>query len=106
MLSTASRIPVVEPASSSTEYFRPLLTGDRSIHVTSMMSTTRVLTTQRLTLRPWRVDDAQSALDIFGHDGVTRWLSPDMDRVPDLAAMRLLLQQWIAEDARLAAPAG
>ncbi|HEU5109849.1 MAG TPA: GNAT family N-acetyltransferase, partial [Micromonosporaceae bacterium] len=74
--------------------------------MTPMISTTQVLTTQRLTLRPWRVDDAQSALDIFGHVEVTRWLSPDMDLVADLAAMRLLLQQWIAEDARLAAPAG
>lgn len=29
-----------------------------------------------------------------------------MDRVPDLPAMRLLLQQWIAEDARTPPPAG
>jgi RimJ/RimL family protein N-acetyltransferase len=29
-----------------------------------------------------------------------------MDRVPDVDAMRLVLQQWIAEDARLASPAG
>jgi RimJ/RimL family protein N-acetyltransferase len=72
----------------------------------SVLSTTQALTTERLVLRPWRIDDAQSALDVFGHADVTRWLSPDMDRVPDLAAMRLLLQQWIAEDARLAAPAG
>jgi len=72
----------------------------------SLMSTTQELTTQRLTLRPWRVDDAQSALEVYGHADVTRWLSPDMDRVPDLAAMRLLLQQWVAEDARLPAPAG
>jgi RimJ/RimL family protein N-acetyltransferase len=70
------------------------------------MSTTQELTTERLTLRPWRVEDAQAALDVYGHAEVTRWLSPDLDRVPDLAAMRLLLQQWIAEDARLPAPAG
>lgn len=69
-------------------------------------TTTTELTTERLTLRPWRVDDAQAALDVYGHAEVTRWLSPDMDRVPDVAAMRLLLQQWIAEDARLPAPAG
>lgn len=68
--------------------------------------TTHALTTERLTLRPWLVDDAQAALDVYGHAEVTRWLSPDMDRVPDLAAMRLLLQQWSAEDARLPAPAG
>src|SRR2546430_355134 len=71
-----------------------------------LASTTRALTTERLTLRHWLVDDAQSALDVYGHDEVTRWLSPDMDRVPDLAAMRLLLQQWISEDARMPAPAG
>ena len=65
----------------------------------SSMSTVHELTTERLTLRPWRVDDAQAALEVYGHAEVTRWLSPDMDRVPDLAAMRLLLQ-WIAEDAR------
>lgn len=68
--------------------------------------TTHALTTERLTLRPWLVDDAQAALDVYGHAEVTRWLSPDMDRVPDLAAMRLLLQQWKAESARLPAPAG
>ncbi|WP_235921877.1 GNAT family N-acetyltransferase [Lentzea tibetensis] len=64
------------------------------------------MTTERLTLRPWRIDDAQAALDVYGQAEVTRWLSPDMDRVPDLAAMRLWLQQWIAECARLRAPAG
>ncbi|GAB3500085.1 GNAT family N-acetyltransferase [Amycolatopsis cihanbeyliensis] len=64
------------------------------------------LTTERLVLRGWRVDDAPAALTIFGHAAVARWLSPDMDQVPDLAAMRLLLQQWIAETARMPLPAG
>jgi RimJ/RimL family protein N-acetyltransferase len=57
-------------------------------------------------LRTWRAEDAAAALEIYGHLEVVRWLSPEMDQVPDLAAMRLLLQQWIAEDARVAAPAG
>jgi RimJ/RimL family protein N-acetyltransferase len=70
------------------------------------ISTAQELTTERLTLRPWHVEDAQAALDVYGHAEVTRWLSPDMDSVPNLQAMRLLLQQWIAEDARLPAPAG
>jgi RimJ/RimL family protein N-acetyltransferase len=70
------------------------------------ISTTQELTTERLSLRPWHVDDTQAALDVYGHADVTRWLSPDMDTVSNLSAMRLLLQQWIAEDARLAAPAG
>jgi RimJ/RimL family protein N-acetyltransferase len=65
-----------------------------------------VLTTHRLTLRPWRVDDAHAALEVYGHAEVTRWLSPEMDQVPDEAAMKLLLQQWSAESVRLPAPAG
>lgn len=64
------------------------------------------LRTERLILRPWRVDDAAAALEIYGHPEVARWLSPEMDHVSDLAAIRLLLQLWIAEDVRLAAPAG
>jgi RimJ/RimL family protein N-acetyltransferase len=74
--------------------------------VSPLWTTTQALRTERLNLRPWHVDDAPAALEIYGHDDVTRWLSPDMDRVPDLASMRLLLQQWTAEDARMAAPAG
>ncbi|MEJ2851822.1 MULTISPECIES: GNAT family N-acetyltransferase [unclassified Saccharothrix] len=62
--------------------------------------------TDRLVLRGWRTEDAPAALDVYGHADVARWLSPDMDRVPDLPAMRLLLQQWIAEDARMAEPGG
>ena len=63
------------------------------------------LTTPRLVLRGWQVEDAAAALDIYGHPEVARWLSPVMDRVSDLAGMRLLLQRWIAEDARPVRPA-
>lgn len=73
--------------------------------MSTLMSATRELTTERLTLRPWRIDDAQSALDVYGHPE-TRRLSPNLARVPGLAAMRLLLRQWIAEDARPPGPAG
>ena len=64
------------------------------------------LVTDRLVLRAWRVEDAAEALGVNGHPDVARWLSPEMDQVPDLAAMRLLLQQWVAEDDRLPPPAG
>ena len=64
------------------------------------------LVTKRLALRPWSTGDADEALGIYGADDVARWLAPAMDRVQDLAAMRLVLQQWVAEDARIAAPAG
>ncbi|MCG8925889.1 GNAT family N-acetyltransferase [Lentzea sp. CC55] len=70
------------------------------------MTLTPVLTTERLTLRPWQVEDAPAALDVYGHTEVTRWLSPEMDQVPDQAAMRLLLQQWTAESVRLPSPVG
>lgn len=64
------------------------------------------LTTPRLTLRPWRDEDAPAALTIYGHPDVIRWLSPAMERVCDTPAMRLVLQQWIAENERAAPPAG
>ncbi|MGO8886762.1 MAG: GNAT family N-acetyltransferase [Streptosporangiaceae bacterium] len=64
------------------------------------------LITERLVLRPWQVDDAGGALGAYGDAEVARWLAPSMDRVADLAAMRLVLQQWVAEDARMISPAG
>jgi RimJ/RimL family protein N-acetyltransferase len=65
-----------------------------------------ILETERLVLRPWTIDDADAALQIYGREEVSRWLSPEMDRVPDEDSMRLLLQQWILEDERAAPPTG
>ena len=42
------------------------------------------LETERLTLRPWQEDDAAQALEVYGEQGVARWLSPAMDLVPDI----------------------
>ncbi|HEY1319603.1 MAG TPA: GNAT family N-acetyltransferase [Streptosporangiaceae bacterium] len=64
------------------------------------------LVTERLILRGWSVDDAEAALGSYGDADVARWLAPAMDRVGDLAAMRVVLQQWVAEDDRLLTPAG
>jgi RimJ/RimL family protein N-acetyltransferase len=64
------------------------------------------LITERLILRPWSVDDAEQALGAYGAADVARWLAPAMDTVHDPAAMRLVLQQWVAEDARMMTPAG
>jgi RimJ/RimL family protein N-acetyltransferase len=64
------------------------------------------LVTERLVLRPWEPDDAGAALGAYGDAEVARWLTPVMDRVRDEAAMRVVLQQWVAEDARLLTPAG
>ena len=57
-------------------------------------------------LRPWQTDDAAAALGAYGDAEVARWLTPAMNRVPDEAAMQLVLQQWVAEDARMVMPAG
>jgi RimJ/RimL family protein N-acetyltransferase len=64
------------------------------------------LTTPRLTLRSWRVDDAPAALEIYGNSDVARWLSPAMDRVTELDAMRQILRDWIAQDVHATLPAG
>ena len=64
------------------------------------------LVTERLVLRAWRLDDADAALGIYGDAEVARWLSPAVDRAADAPAMRLLLQQWVAEDSRMIPPAG
>ena len=64
------------------------------------------LFTERLRLRPWRPDDAEAALAIYGDPEIARRLSPALGRVPDVDSMRLVLQQWIAESERLAEPSG
>jgi RimJ/RimL family protein N-acetyltransferase len=64
------------------------------------------LVTERLVLRRWAGDDAGAALSSYGDADVARWLAPAMDRVGDEAAMRVVLQQWMAEDERLLTPGG
>jgi len=64
------------------------------------------LVTERLVLRGWDAADAEAALVAYGDAEVAHWLTPKMDKVGDLAAMLLVLQQWIAEDARMITPAG
>src|SRR5262245_27543035 len=68
--------------------------------------TVPTLRTERLTLRPWTIDDASTALAVYGEAEVSRWLSPAMGQVHDKDAMMLLLQQWINEQERLLEPQG
>lgn len=63
-----------------------------------------LITTSRLRLRPWALADAEAALAVYGAQDVARWLSPAMDRVPDVASMRGVIETWLAED--LGAPQG
>ena len=60
-----------------------------------------VITSPRLTLRPWTVDDAEDALAVYGAADVARWLTPAMERVPHAAAMRALIERWLDEDLEL-----
>ncbi|MGW1215942.1 GNAT family N-acetyltransferase [Streptomyces sp. NPDC002499] len=62
------------------------------------------ITTPRLVLRPWTVEDAEDALRVYGTADVAQWLAPAMARVPDAAAMRTLLEEWGAGN--LDAPQG
>jgi RimJ/RimL family protein N-acetyltransferase len=64
------------------------------------------LVTERLILRGWIAGDAEAALGIYGDPEVTRWLAPELGKVTDAAAMRLALDRWSAEDARMLTPAG
>jgi RimJ/RimL family protein N-acetyltransferase len=64
------------------------------------------LVTERLVLRAWTANDAEAALRPYGDPEVARWLAPAMDKVGDEVAMRVVLQQWIAEDSRMLTPAG
>jgi RimJ/RimL family protein N-acetyltransferase len=64
------------------------------------------LVTDRLMLRGWEADDAEAALGCYGDAEVARWLAPEMDRIPDLAAMRALLARWAGENAQMITPAG
>jgi RimJ/RimL family protein N-acetyltransferase len=64
------------------------------------------LVTARLVLRGWEARDAPAALGVYGDEQVARWLSPAMDLIRDTDAMSGLLEQWVAEDARLLTPAG
>ena len=51
----------------------------------------------RLTLRPWSAGDATAALEIYGSEEVTRWLSPAMGRVDDADAMEQVIAGWLAD---------
>lgn len=65
-----------------------------------------LLVTDRLVVRGWTVDDAEAALPVYGAQAVTRWLTPAMNRVEDVAAMRDVLRQWHDEQPGLLTPQG
>jgi len=64
------------------------------------------LVAEHVVLRGWDAGDAQAAHGVYGDARVVRWLAPAIERVEDAEAMRMLLERWVAEDARLLTPAG
>lgn len=66
----------------------------------------RTIITRRLVLRRWRPTDAEEAWTIYRRHEVAAQLNPALGPAPDAAAMRDVLERWIAEDERLAQPAG
>lgn len=64
------------------------------------------LTTERLLVREWELDDAEAALAIYGATDVTRWLTPAMGLVDDLTAMRSVLEAWIHDQPNMLPPRG
>lgn len=64
------------------------------------------LITERLLVRAWEANDDDAALAIYGAAEVTRWLTPVMDKVPDAAAMRSVLQAWTEAHLNMPAPRG
>jgi RimJ/RimL family protein N-acetyltransferase len=68
--------------------------------------TTTVLTTDRLTIRGWMVDDADAALVIYGSPEVARWLTPAMEQVGTVEAMRTILRAWQQAQPNLLTPQG
>lgn len=64
------------------------------------------MSTDRLLIRDWSVDDAEAAQAIYGSPEVVHWLTPAMDHVRDVAAMRSVLQAWHEAQLNLTPPRG
>jgi RimJ/RimL family protein N-acetyltransferase len=64
------------------------------------------LVTERLIVRPWHVEDAKAALEIYGVAEVTRWLTPVMGQVADADAMRAVLHAWVEAQPNMLPPRG
>ncbi|WP_330177442.1 GNAT family N-acetyltransferase [Streptomyces sp. NBC_01498] len=64
------------------------------------------ISTPRLTLRPWRRDDAVAALPVYGVHEVSRWLAPALEPVSGLPAMERVVERWVSESETLEPPQG
>ena len=53
------------------------------------------ISTPRLRLRPWRLEDAEDAWEIYGSPEVARWLAPALEEVREVDQMRAVLDSWM-----------
>ncbi|OBK16180.1 GCN5 family acetyltransferase [Mycobacterium asiaticum] len=67
---------------------------------------TRHISTHRLVLRPWQLDDDVAASAIYGSPDVARWLCPALPPIADQTAMRTILGSWIGESDATGLPLG
>jgi ribosomal-protein-alanine N-acetyltransferase len=65
-----------------------------------------VLSTERLALGTWTLEDAPAGLTIFGRPEVTHWLTPAVEPIHDEDGMRAALERWAEEDAEAEPPVG
>ncbi|MDF1606329.1 GNAT family N-acetyltransferase [Nocardioides sp. YIM 152315] len=64
------------------------------------------IASNRLVLRPWSLDDTDSALPIYQDEEVVRWTLPPIGPEPDRNAMRRRIDGWISESNRAPHPQG
>lgn len=67
---------------------------------------TRHISTPRLVLRPWQLDDDLAASAIYGSPEVARWLCPALAPIVDQTEMRRVLGTWIVESDATGLPLG
>lgn len=65
-----------------------------------------LLRTTRLVLRDWSLTDAEQALRVYGHTESGGWVAGEPPAVPDVATMRAVLRDWIAEQRQMAPGTG
>lgn len=68
------------------------------------MSTT--LETERLRVQPWEPVDAPEAFALYTEPSLSRWLTPAVRDIPDVAAMRARIRTWQRDTLSSAAPTG
>ena len=64
------------------------------------------LSTSRLLIRDWSVDDAEAATQVYGAPEVTRWLTPVTEHVHDVPAMGSVLHAWAEAQPNQMPPSG